>query len=52
MMKQTFRRMMLVTVLVAGSLNTGCSANIGVGLSVGVPIGDHGYMSIGTHRWR
>lgn len=51
-MKKTFRRIMLVAVLVAGSLNTGCTGNIGVGLSVGVPIGDHGYMSIGTHRWR
>ena len=26
----------------------GCSGNVGVGLSVGVPIGDHGYMSIGS----
>lgn len=51
-MKQTFRRILLVAVLVAGSLATACTGNVGVGLSVGVPIGDHGYMSIGTHRWR
>jgi len=51
-MRKTFRRIMLVAVLVAGSLNTGCSGNVGIGLSVGVPIGDHGYMSIGTSRWR
>ncbi|NHA13551.1 hypothetical protein [Thioalkalivibrio sp. XN279] len=51
-MNKTFRRMMLVAVLVAGALVAGCAANVGVGLSVGVPIGDHGYMSMGTHRGR
>ena len=30
----------------------GCSGNVGVGVSVGVPIGNHGYMSVGTSRWR
>jgi len=30
---------------------SGCNANIGVGLSVGVPIGNHGYISMGTGRW-
>ena len=29
----------------------GCSGNVGVGLSVGVPIGDHGYISVGGGRW-
>lgn len=28
-----------------------CNANIGVGLSVGVPIGNHGYINVGTGRW-
>lgn len=49
-MRKTFRRTMLVAVLVAGSL--GCTGSVGVGLSVGVPIGDHGYISVGTSRWR
>jgi hypothetical protein len=26
----------------------GCSGNVGVGMSVGVPIGNHGYISMGT----
>jgi len=31
---------------------SGCTANVGVGLSVGVPVGNHGYMSFGTgRRW-
>jgi hypothetical protein len=30
----------------------GCDGNVGVGVSVGVPIGNHGYMSVGGTRWR
>lgn len=30
---------------------SGCSGNVGVGVNVGVPIGSHGYMSVGTSRW-
>jgi hypothetical protein len=30
----------------------GCSGNVGVGVSVGVPVGQHGYVSVGTSRWR
>jgi len=29
----------------------GCSSNIGVGLNVGIPIGNHGYISLGSSRW-
>ena len=32
-------------------LLTGWSGNVGVGMSVGVPVGNHGYMSIGGSRW-
>ena len=31
---------------------TGCSGNVGVGMSVGVPVGDHGYISVGTGTGR
>lgn len=45
-------RRALVTLLALACLSlAGCSGNVGVGLSVGVPIGDHGYMSIGGGRW-
>lgn len=30
----------------------GCSSSVGVGLSVGVPIGNHGYISVGSNLWR
>jgi hypothetical protein len=43
---------LIVAILVLTCLAlTGCSGNVGVGMSVGVPIGNHGYMSIGGNRW-
>ena len=30
----------------------GCNANVGVGVSVGVPVGNHGHVSVGATRWR
>jgi hypothetical protein len=31
----------------------GCNgASVGVGMSVGVPVGTRGYMSVGASRWR
>lgn len=32
-------------------LLAGCSGNVGVGMSVGIPVGDHGYISLGGNRW-
>ena len=29
----------------------GCQGNVGVGMSVGVPVGSHGHISVGGHRW-
>jgi len=47
-----FRKKLMVAMLLATtSLLGGCDANVGVGLSVGVPIGNHGYMSVGSTRW-
>ena len=31
---------------------TGCSSRVGVGVSVGVPVGSHGFVSVGGSRWR
>jgi predicted small secreted protein len=50
-MKNAMRRCLLVVLLASSALIAGCNANVGVGMSVGVPIGNHGHMSIGTHRW-
>jgi hypothetical protein len=52
-MQRIARFFLLAALLAASLLLTACSANVGLGMSVGVPIGDHGYMSIGggTNRW-
>jgi predicted small secreted protein len=50
-MKNGIRKSLLVLLLASSALIAGCNANVGVGVSVGVPIGNHGHMSIGTHRW-
>jgi len=49
---RTWTRRAVILILAAVSLQiAGCSGNVGVGLSVGVPIGDHGYISVGGTRW-
>lgn len=49
---KSWTRRVLILLLVAICLQLGgCSSNVGVGLSVGVPIGDHGYISVGGNRW-
>jgi hypothetical protein len=45
------RRLAIALLALACTSLAGCSGNVGVGLSVGVPIGDHGYMSVGGSRW-
>lgn len=47
-------RTVLATLLMLSSLAlSGCSGSVGVGLSVGVPVGSNGYMHVGTstRRW-
>jgi hypothetical protein len=41
----------LVGTLLATLLLSGCNANVGVGMSVSVPIGNNGRMSVSTGRW-
>ncbi len=50
-MRKLMKKSLLVLVLASSTLIAGCSGNVGVGLSVGVPIGNHGHMSVGTGRW-
>lgn len=47
------KKALFAAVLASSLLLSGCSSNIGVGMSVGVPIGDHGYISVGggSSRW-
>jgi predicted small secreted protein len=50
-MKTNIRKALFVLVLAASALVAGCGANVGVGLNVGVPVGNHGYMSFGSNHW-
>jgi len=52
-MRSMKKKLLLILVLSSSLLLTGCNASVGIGMSVGVPIGSHGYMSIGTGsgRW-
>jgi len=51
MMKSWLKRVLVLLLAMVCLQLSGCSGNVGVGLSVGVPIGDHGYVSVGGTRW-
>jgi hypothetical protein len=45
-------RIMAMIVLAISSLSlTSCGGRVGVGMSVGIPVGNHGFVSVGTGRW-
>ena len=50
-MKNWTKRVLILFLVMVCLQLSGCSGNVGVGLSVGVPIGDHGYVSVGSGRW-
>ena len=50
MMKKANRIIALVAVLLTTLSLAGCNGNVGVGVSVGVPVGSHGSMRVGTSR--
>ena len=50
-MRKAIRNTLFWLVIASSALIAGCQGNVGVGLSVGVPIGNHGYMSVGGSRW-
>jgi hypothetical protein len=50
-MKQVFKKLLLISMLGSSLLLASCSGNVGIGLNVGIPIGNHGYMSVGSSRW-
>lgn len=50
-MNRKTRRIGIGLLALVCLLLAACSGNVGVGVSVGVPVGDHGYVSLGGHRW-
>jgi predicted small secreted protein len=51
MMKKAKKAIALVAVLLTTLSLAGCNGNVGVGVSVGVPVGSHGRVSVGGTRW-
>jgi len=52
-MRRVVRFAGLLAVLVSVLSVNGCGAGtVGVGMSVGVPVGTHGYMRVGASSWR
>jgi hypothetical protein len=50
-MRKAVRIGAVVALMLSMLAIAGCSGNVGVGVSVGVPVGNYGYMSVGTSRW-
>ena len=50
-MKKWLRNILVLLLSLCCLMLAGCSGNVGVGMSVGVPVGNHGYISLGGHRW-
>ncbi len=50
-MKKTNRASALFALLLTSLSLAACDGNVGIGMSVGVPVGNHGYMSVGGTRW-
>lgn len=51
-MRKLIRITAVTVVLLTSLMLASCNGNVGVGVSVGVPVGNHGYMSVGGTRWR
>ncbi len=49
--QRLMKRLVLAALVVATLALAGCSGNVGVGMSVGVPVGNHGYISVGGGSW-
>ena len=50
-MRRLIRTLAVAALIVTTLPLGGCTGNLGVGVSVGVPIGQHGSLSVGTSRW-
>ena len=51
-MRRVFRVAGLLLLVVSMLVVNGCGSAVGIGMSVGVPVGTQGYMTVGASRWR
>jgi len=52
MMRRLIRGLGLVLLLGYCLTLAACSGNVGVGVNVVIPVGNHGYVSVGSSHWR
>ena len=50
-MRKWTKRLVIALLSACCLMLAGCNANVGVGMSVGVPVGSHGHMRVGGHTW-
>lgn len=50
-MRKIGRPAALIALLISMLSLAGCEGNVGVGVSLGVPVGNYGYVSVGSSRW-
>ena len=50
-MRRANRIISVIAILLTSLSLAGCDGNVGVGVSVGVPVGSHGYARVGGTRW-
>ena len=50
-LKTWMKRLTIAQLCAIRLMPGGCNANVGVGMSVGVPVGSNGHMRVSGHRW-
>lgn len=50
-MNKWLRNILVLFLSLCCLMLAGCSGNVGVGMSVGVPVGSNGHVRVGGHRW-
>ena len=50
-MNKWLRSILVLLLSLCCVMLAGCSGNVGVGMSVGVPVGSNGHVRVGGHRW-
>ena len=50
-MNKWLQRFLVLLLSLCCLMLVGCSGNVGVGMSVGVPVGNNGHVRVGGHRW-
>ena len=50
-MNKWLRNILVLLLSLCCLMLAGCSGNVGVGMSVGVPVGSNGHVRVCGHRW-